>query len=212
MGRKSALVNKKPATRRKRVTRENPAGVLTGVVAENVRHLRADMNLSLDKLANLSGVSKAMLSQIEQARSAPSINVLWKIARAIDVPFAALISKRTDTQFQVLRRADMKILSSQKGDFISRALFPLDVPRRVEFYELALKAGSVERAVPHPPGTAENLVVTEGSLEIEVNGQKNMLSKGDAIYFIADVPHVYRNTDSRDCKACLVMTYAEKRV
>ena len=114
------------------------------MVAENVKRLRFDMDLSLDKLAGLSGVSKAMLSQIEQARSAPSINVLWKIARALDVPFAALISKRTDAQLQVVRKAEMKTLSSNKGNFLSKALFPLDIPRRVEFYELSLAPRSVQ--------------------------------------------------------------------
>lgn len=185
---------------------------LTGVVAENVKRLRFDMDLSLDKLATLSGVSKAMLSQIEQARSAPSINVLWKIARALDVPFAALISKRTDAELQVVRQREMKVLSSQKGNFLSKALFPLDIGRRVEFYELLFKIGCVERAVAHPPGTTENLVITHGELEIEIGGQKTHLNEGDAIYFLADAPHVYRTIGTKDCKAYLVMTYAEKRV
>lgn len=194
-------------------TGKSPTGEnLTGIVAENVKRLRTDLDLSLDKLANLSGVSKAMLSQIEQSRSAPSINVLWKIARALDVPFAALIAKRTDAQLQVVRRSEMKILSSQKGSFISRALFPLDVPRRVEFYELELSPGCVEKAVAHPPGTAENIVVAEGQIEIEINGQRNLLEQGDSIYFVADQPHVYRNLARGISRAYLVMTYAEKRI
>lgn len=204
----------KPLKKGKTTGGEKPAAAenLTGVVAENVKRLRGDLDLSLDKLANLSGVSKAMLSQIEQARSAPSINVLWKIARALDVPFAALISKRTDAQLQVIRKADSKILSSQKGNFISKALFPLDIPRRVEFYELNFKSGAVEKAVAHPPGTAENIAIAEGELEIEVSGQKTLLKEGDSIYFVADVAHIYRNTGSKECRAFLVMTYAEKRV
>ncbi len=204
----------KPLKKSKATGGEKPAAAenLTGVVAENVKRLRGDLDLSLDKLANLSGVSKAMLSQIEQARSAPSINVLWKIARALDVPFAALISKRTDAQLQVIRKSDSKILSSQKGSFISKALFPLDIPRRVEFYELNFKAGCVEKAVAHPPGTAENIAIAEGELEIEVSGQKTLLKEGDSIYFVADVAHIYRNTGSKECRAFLVMTYAEKRV
>lgn len=210
MKNKSAKTNtrKKPEAAAGNATTEN----LTGVVAENVKRMRSDMDLSLDKLAGLSGVSKAMLSQIEQARSAPSINVLWKIARALDVPFAALISKRTDAQLQVVRKSEMKVLSSQKGNFQSKALFPLDIARRVEFYELLLKAGCVERAVPHPAGTAENIVVAEGELEIEIGGQKTLLKEGDSIYFVADVPHVYRSVASKDCRAYLVMTYAEKRI
>ena len=207
--RKSRAASEKPAGGKSRAqTGEN----LTGVVADNVKRLRSDLDLSLDKLANLSGVSKAMLSQIEQSRSAPSINVLWKIARALDVPFAALISKRTDAQLQVVRRNEMKILSSQKGGFVSRASFPLDIPRRVEFYELEMSQGCVEKAVAHPPGTAENIVVAEGQIEIEINGQKNLLEQGDSIFFVADQPHVYRNLAKGTSRAYLVMTYAEKRV
>ncbi len=193
-------------------TNEAAAENLTGIVAENVKRLRFDMDLSLDKLAALSGVSKAMLSQIEQARSAPSINVLWKIARALDVPFAALISKRSDVNLQKLPKDEMKVLSSQKGNFTSKALFPFDDPRRVEFYELTFAPGSVEKAVAHPPGTSENLVIAQGKLEIEAADEKVELAEGDAIYFIADIPHVYRNTGTKECKAYLVMTYAEKRV
>jgi transcriptional regulator with XRE-family HTH domain len=210
------MKNKSVKTNKKTKLESGPTNLsaenLTGVVAENVKRLRGDLDLSLDKLAGLSGVSKAMLSQIEQARSAPSINVLWKIARALDVPFAALISKRTDSQLQVVRKNEMKVLSSQKGNFQSKALFPLDIARRVEFYELLLKAGCVERAVPHPAGTAENIVVSEGELEIEVNGQKTLLKEGDSIYFVADVPHVYRSIGGKDARAYLVMTYAEKRL
>lgn len=210
----STQTRKTPQKKNKesRVEKPGQAENLTGIVAENVKRLRSDMDLSLDKLAGLSGVSKAMLSQIEQARSAPSINVLWKIARALDVPFAALISKRLDAPIQVVRRSEMKVLSSNKGSFLSKALFPLDIPRRVEFYELTIKGGTTERAVPHPPGTAENIVIAEGELEIEVAGQKTLLKEGDSIYFVADVPHVYKNDSGKDCRAFLVMTYAEKRV
>lgn len=214
MKEKSAGTDKKkpPTTARGKAEEGQATENLTGVVAENVKRLRFDMDLSLDKLAGLSGVSKAMLSQIEQARSAPSINVLWKIARALDVPFAALISKRTDAQLQVVRKAEMKTLSSNKGNFLSKALFPLDIPRRVEFYELTIKPGCTERAIPHPPGTAENIVISQGELEIEVGGQRTLLKEGDSIYFVADIPHVYRNTGAKDARAYLVMTYAEKRV
>ena len=214
MKEKSGGADKKKPSNRARAKGDEAATTenLTGVVAENVKRLRFDMDLSLDKLAGLSGVSKAMLSQIEQARSAPSINVLWKIARALDVPFAALISKRTDAQLQVVRKAEMKTLSSNKGNFLSKALFPLDIPRRVEFYELTIKGGCVERAVPHPPGTAENLVVAQGELEIETAGTKTLLKEGDSIYFVADMPHVYRNPSQKDARVYLVMTYAEKRV
>ena len=183
---------------------------LAPVVGSNLRRLRTRRGLSLERLAQISGVSRAMLGQIELGQSAPTINVLWKIARALEVTFSALISARTQSGAMVLRSADAKILTSKDRTFTSRALFPFDEPRRVEFYELRLAAGSVEEADAHPPGTSENLVVTAGSLEIDVAGDTHRLEAGDSILFEADTPHAYRNPGRVETVMYLVMTYAEE--
>lgn len=135
---------------------------LAPVVGGNLRRLRTKRGLSLERLSQLSGVSRAMLGQIELGQSAPTINVLWKIARALEVTFSALISSRTVSGALVLRADQAKLLSSKDRSFTSRALFPFDEPRRVEFYELRLAPGGVETADAHAPGTSENLVVTAG--------------------------------------------------
>jgi quercetin dioxygenase-like cupin family protein len=109
-----------------------------------------------------------------------------------------------------MRGADAKILTSKDRTFTSRALFPFNEPRRVEFYELHLAPGAIEDADPHPPGTGENLVVTAGSLEIEVGGDLHRLEAGDSILFEADMPHAYRNPGQVEAVMYLVMTYAEE--
>jgi transcriptional regulator with XRE-family HTH domain len=183
---------------------------LAPVVGSNLRRLRTRRGLSLERLAQISGVSRAMLGQIELGQSAPTINVLWKIARALEVTFSALISARTQSGALVLRSAESKILTSKDRSFSSRALFPFDEPRRVEFYELRLAASSVEEADAHPPGTSENLVVTAGTLEIDVAGDTHRLETGDSILFEADTPHAYRNPGKVETVMYLVMTYAEE--
>ncbi|MBS2013154.1 MAG: helix-turn-helix transcriptional regulator [Deltaproteobacteria bacterium] len=166
--------------------------------------------LSLEKLAQRSGVSRAMLGQIELGQSAPTINVLWKIARALDVTFATLIQARAAGGPAVMRKADAKVLTSKGGEFSSRALFPFDGPRRAELYELRLAPKGVEKAEAHAPGTVENLVVTSGSLELTIDEQAHHLEPGDAIVFDADVPHTYANAGATECVMYLVMTYAEQ--
>ncbi len=182
---------------------------LTPVVGANLRRLRGQRGLSLEKLAQASGVSRAMLGQIELGQSAPTINVLWKISSALAVPFSALITARGTPGPQVLRAAQAKHLTSHDGTFSSRALFPFDEPRRVEFYELRISPGGVERADAHSPGTVENLVVSKGAIELEAAGRKELLAAGDAIVFEADVPHVYRSKDAGETVLYLVMTYAD---
>src|SRR5579859_404207 len=62
------------------------AGDLAPVVGKNLRRLRTQRGLSLERLSRASGVSRAMLGQVELGQSAPTINVLWKIARALGIP------------------------------------------------------------------------------------------------------------------------------
>jgi transcriptional regulator with XRE-family HTH domain len=182
---------------------------LAPIVGANLRRLRTGRGLSLEKLAQKSGVSRAMLGQIELGQSAPTINVLWKIARALDVTFASLVQEREAGGTVVLRKSQTKLLTSQDGRFSSRALFPVAGPRRAELYELHLAADAREDAEAHAPGTHENLVVTEGALELHVRDEVHTLEAGDAISFEADVPHAYVNTRAQRCVMYLVMTYAD---
>jgi len=176
-------------------------------VGESLRRLRNDRGLSLEKLAQIAGVSRAMLGQIELGQSTPTIKTLWKISRALDVPFSALLSGKDSQGTLVLRAAQTRRLTNEKGTFVSRALFPLGGPRRVEFYELKLAANAEEHAVPHSPGTTEMLAVNRGQLEIGIRGESFKLSEGDVISFEADTPHVYRNPTHAETLAYLVMTY-----
>lgn len=189
-------------------TSTEPSGDIGPVVSGNLKRLRTERGLSLERLARASGVSRAMLGQIELGQSTPTINVLWKIARALDVPFSALINAQSGPSTMVLSAARARLLRSVDGSFQSRALFPMDRPRSVEFYELRLAPSAEERADAHPPGTVENLVVNAGRCEITVAGATHKLETGDAIIFEADVPHVYRNPDPVPAVMYLVMTYA----
>jgi transcriptional regulator with XRE-family HTH domain len=180
---------------------------LAPIVGTNLRRLRKERSLSLEALARASGVSRAMLGQIELGQSAPTINVLWKISRALGVPFSTLISTQATNATAVMPIAKARVLTSHDGAFRSRPLFPSGEPRNVEFYELKLAARSIERASAHPPGTLENLVVAKGAIDILVADDVHHLDTGDAILFEADVPHDYKNTGAAEAVMYLVMTY-----
>lgn len=182
---------------------------LTPVLGANLRRIRTRRRLSLERLSQESGVSRGMLSQIELGLSTPTVTVLCKITTALGVPFSNLITSPPQRSMSLLRAEDAKVLTSRNGAFASRALFPFDGPRRVEFYELRLAAGAAEHAQAHTPGTVENLVVAAGTVTIERDDGRETLAAGDAIHFRADVPHVYRNDGTVDAVMYLVMTYAE---
>jgi transcriptional regulator with XRE-family HTH domain len=189
----------------------DPADDLTAQVGRNLRRLRVKRGYSLERLAKLSGVSRAMLGQIETGKSAPTISLLWKVVTALEIPFATLIATQEPGGTVVLRRETAKVLASSEGKFTSRALFPFDEERQVEFYELRIAPHHTERADPHAPGTRENIVVTQGAVEIIVGReQPKVLGEGDAILFEADEPHRYRNLGSSEAVLYLVMTYVDR--
>jgi transcriptional regulator with XRE-family HTH domain len=187
----------------------DPDRNFAAVIGTNLRRFRAQSDLSLEKLSRLAGVSRAMLGQIELGKSVPTITVLARIADAFELPVTAFIGRQDHSTVTVLPARDAKVLRTQDGSFLSRALFPFNGSRRVEFYELHLEAGCVQKSEPHSAGTTENLVVAQGELAIAVGHDNYRLSEGDAVFFAADVDHVYSNPGGSPARAYLVMSYAE---
>jgi transcriptional regulator with XRE-family HTH domain len=183
---------------------------LPSVIGRNLRRLRTRRGHSLERLAKHSGVSRAMLGQIETGKSVPTIGILWKIAHALDVPLVNLLRTEAPRGAVVLRRSEAKLLTSSQGQFTSRALFPFEGGRNVEFYELRIAALHREIAEAHAAGTRENLFVARGAVEITVGSDKPLtLTEGDAVLFEADVPHVYKNLFASEAVLYLVMIYAD---
>lgn len=180
---------------------------LDPVIGANLAELRTRRGLTLDAVARMTGLSRALIGQVELGTTTPSLGVVWRLAKAFDVPFATLMAQPKTAETAVLRKATGKRLVSADGRFASRALFPFGEPTKVEFYELWLAGHARDDAEPHAPGTKENLVVTRGQVVVEVRGQRYELAEGDALVFVADVPHAYINPASADCWMHLVMTY-----
>lgn len=183
---------------------------ITVQTGQNLRRIRTRRGYSLDRLAKIAGVSRAMLGQIETGKSSPTLSILSKIALALSIPCAALIAERGETSIITVPRARSKILASSEGRFRTRALFPFEGERKVEFYELRIAPHHSESADAHQHGTVENLVVAQGTVEIIAGRQApHILGEGDAIIFDADVPHIYRNMTGTEAILYLVTTYLE---
>jgi transcriptional regulator with XRE-family HTH domain len=176
-------------------------------VGAYLRLLRQEQGLTLADLTARSGVSRAMLSQIEQGRSSPSIALGWKIANGLGVPFGALLGEAVDGDFIVQRAAQLREVFSTDRSLRSRALFPSGDRRSPELYELLLRPGGVEDAHPHALGTRELLYVSAGSLVLSSAGQRVELAAGDSLFFRADQPHRYENPGATPTLCYLVMAY-----
>ena len=151
--------------------------------------------MSLEDLAERSGISPEQLSHIENTNVAPSLGLLWKFAMALGVAFADLLG-RGGASVSLQRRVDSRVLRSEDGLLESRPLVAADANRWVEAYELTLAPGSAHASEPHPGGTREIVVVLAGALQIRLGAQEYQLEIGDSISFKADLPHIYENPGS----------------
>lgn len=199
-----------PAPHLHAVPPQAPGNDIEDIVADNLSRLRALRHLSLDGLARKSGVSRAMLAQIESGRSVPTIRVLQRVASALHVSVSAFLRNFAPQGVAVLPLQETPRMVSGSGRFTSRNLYPAG-ERRFEFHELKLNALSTEHLQALVPGTQKNLVVTHGTLEILINDQRQLLGTGDAIFFDADHAHSYRNPADAEAIAYVVTQYPEAR-
>lgn len=183
-------------------------GAVAATIAKRLRQLIAQKGHSFERLAELSGIDPAELLRIEEGAVTPTINHLWRIANALGIPFGSLVASTGRRDVLVVRNNQRQSVTSHDGNFKTRPLFPDDSARPVEFYEIEIAPGHRHHVEAHAPGTKENLVVANGSLEVTVGREAaQTLMAGDAIDFLADVPHTYRNLHSEPVVAYLVISY-----
>lgn len=189
---------------------ENISTKLSLTVGENLRQLRRKHGLSLEQLAQMSGVSRAMLGQIETGKSAPTINLLGRIADALKVSVPSLISNSGKGGTVIVSHDRATILTSSDGGFTCRALFPWGDPQSIEMYEVMIVPHHREDIAAHEPGTKKAILVVGGNVEVSLADEPPaILSDGDAILFNADTAHRLHNLGDREAKLFLVVTHLD---
>lgn len=180
---------------------------LSAVIGARVRNLRTRHRYSLERLANLAGVSRAMLSQIENGQSVPTILLLKKVADALDVPLVTLVAVPNSHQTTILTRRAGKVIASGNGKFQLRPLFPGENEVRAEFYEAVIAGQHCEELEPRTSGTKETFVVVRGRIELTVGHDAPVvLNEGDAAFLEeVDRPRTLRNPEADDAVLHLVI-------
>jgi transcriptional regulator with XRE-family HTH domain len=197
MDRVGAMSKKKMRNNRLHSDGENVGAAapnVPAIVGGNLRRLRKGQGYSLERLSSLSGVSRAMLGQIETGKSAPTVSLLWKIADALNLPVVHLIARPEAARVSVLRKDDGEVLTSVNGHFVTRNLLPPEGEARAEFLEVRIAARHTERAKAAPVSGRKTIVVARGALRITVDGAAPIeLVEGDVAAFDGHLAHTYEN-------------------
>jgi len=176
------------------------------IIAKNLKAIRESKKLSLEKVAELTGVSKTMIGQIERGESAPTITTIWKIANGLKVSFTSLINHpQPDTI--IVSKSDIQILFEDNGKYRVYPHFPFEEDKRFEMYAVEIDKGGFLSADSHMEGTEELLTIFEGELTIRVNYEEYTVGSGDSIRFKADRPHSYHNSGETLTRLSMVLYY-----
>ncbi|MDU2064230.1 MAG: XRE family transcriptional regulator [Sporomusaceae bacterium] len=166
-------------------------------IGARLKATRRKRHLSLDKVAELTGVSKTMLGQIERGESSPTLNTLWKIATGLKVSFSSLVSEpiqQTDcSSGQFVGFSAIQALAEDKGLLKIYPQFSFDSMRGFEMFLLELEPGCNHHSEAHDDGVEEYIMVLEGEITIGVAAQEYRLKKGDVLRYFANQPHCYQN-------------------
>src|SRR5688572_3375662 len=170
---------------------DNSSSDLSAAVGAKVRAERNARGWTLDQLANTSGVSRRMVVNVEQGTANPSVTTLLRLSDALGIGLPTLVDVPQTTSMKVVRRGDAPALWT--GDHGGRAVLlagstPPDI---LELWDWALAPGDRHDSEAHVRGTKEILQVREGSVEVTVGDQTEVLEVDDAISFAGDVPHSY---------------------
>lgn len=185
-----------------------PLDALSRHLGSRVKHLRQQRNWSLEELAQASGVSRSMLSQIEREQVNPTLAVTFRIAGAFGMALGELVETPGATSsITVIRAGDRAYHYRSDKDCRIRTLSPLNLEKDVEFYEVQLQPGGALRSAAHFAGTREFLTVQKGQVRVDSGDDNDVLNPGDSVTYRADVPHAIVNVGRSEAVMFLVDIY-----
>ncbi len=187
---------------------------INGSVGPRVRALREAMDLSLRDLADRSGVSAPMLSQVERGETSPTLQVAARIAAGLELRLSQLLRLDEDGAVMVVRRGERRS-GPERGGHSYEILTPPLPGQRAELSRHTLAPGAVtgKPGDPpiHEPGSRESALVESGTLALLIDGARHELHQGDCVTFDADLPHHFENPGAKQAVLLAVVSAGLRR-
>jgi transcriptional regulator with XRE-family HTH domain len=184
-------------------------------VGPRVRALREAMDLSLRDLAERTGVSAPMLSQVERGETSPTLAIAGRIAAGLELTLSQLLRLDEADGVTVVRRDERRPGGARlRGHTFELLTPPLPGQRaEVSLHVLAPGAATGGDGDPpiHEPGSRETAVVTAGRLRLVCDGQSHELADGDAVTFDADLSHRFENPGDGEARFMAVVSAGLRR-
>lgn len=180
---------------------------LNQIIAANLRDLRRVRGMTLDDVAESTGVSKSMLGQIERGECGLSVATLWKISMGLKISFTALMTEERPKAEIVDNKAAEPLTNGQEG-FRLYPVFPMEANRSFEILYIELDPGAQSDSEPHEHGTEEFVLVNEGTLELTLGAERYTVPAGHSIRYAGDQCHSYANRTDEMVRLSMIIRYS----
>ncbi|WP_435135785.1 helix-turn-helix domain-containing protein [Actinacidiphila sp. bgisy144] len=173
-------------------TEDRPrGGPPIAAIAASLQHQRRRAGLSLAETARRAGIAKSTLSQLESGTGNPSVETLWALSVALDVPFAQLVDP-PPPRVQVIRAGEGPTFTAEHSSYVATLLASCPPNARRDIYVVSAQTGSDRESEPHMPGVVEHVVLSTGRAMVGITDDPVELHPGDYVSYPGDVPHVFR--------------------
>lgn len=180
-------------------------------IGHKIRKLRKEGRLTLQDLSDFSGLSKPLLSQIENNQVIPPIATLLKIAKGLKVGIHFFFEEEEDRQkFVLLRSIDLKSSRRRSGNdspqnYLYHSLAPGMRQKSMEPFLVEFEIGEWNDSLLYRHDGEEFIYLLEGELEFHYGQEIMILKSGDSVYYNSSEEHGYISLGSTKAKAVAVL-------
>jgi transcriptional regulator with XRE-family HTH domain len=170
---------------------KDDSGLPLASLAAALRRERTRVGVSLTELARRAGIAKSTLSQLEAGSGNPSLETLWALSVALDVPFSQLLDPPAP-RVHVIRAGDGPAVFAEEANYQATLLAASPSAARRDIYRVSAEPDTPRQSDPHMSGVIEHVVLTAGSALVGIASDPVQLGPGDYIAYPGDVAHVFQ--------------------
>lgn len=176
-------------------------------IAENLKKIRNERNLSLNQLADITGISKSMLGKIEREETSPTISTIWKISTGLKIALTDLIETSSPSK-KLFTKDDIVPFYEDNKKVYSYPFFRNNQGKNFELMQVFLEPSGKLISQAHIGGTKEYIIVFNGILTITVDNEEYHIEAGQAFQFDADKNHIYENRSNEKVSLAMLIYYS----
>ena len=177
-------------------------------IARRVRELRTSRELSLEALADASGVSRSMISLVERGESSPTAVVLEKLARGLGVTLPALFDvppgDGREKRRPVARRDEQPEWRDPASGYVRRNVSPANVPQPMRIVDVRFPPGGRVAFENGDARVQQQVWILAGAIDVTVGRERHRLREGDCLAMSLERPSMFHNPTRRWARYAVV--------